>query len=59
MGLAQRIEAALRSILPPADLDKLSPAIRRLLVELRTGRKPKESEGGDLITLHPDQALTA
>ena len=34
MGLAQRIEAALRSNLPPADLDKLSPAVRRVLVEL-------------------------
>ena len=34
MGLAQRIEAALRSNLPPADLDKLSPAVRRVLLEL-------------------------
>ena len=35
MGLAQRIEAALRSNLPPAELDKLSPVVRRLLGELR------------------------
>jgi hypothetical protein len=32
MGLAQRIEAALRSNLPPADLDRLSPAVRRVLL---------------------------
>jgi len=35
MGLAQRIEAALGSNLPPADLAKLSPAVRRLLAGLR------------------------
>jgi hypothetical protein len=35
MGLAQRVEAALGSNLPPADLEKLSPAARRLLAELR------------------------
>jgi hypothetical protein len=35
MGLAGRIEAALGSNLPPADLDKLSPAVRRLLTEFR------------------------
>jgi hypothetical protein len=34
-GLAQRIEAALGSNLPPADLDKLSPAARKLLRTLR------------------------
>jgi hypothetical protein len=31
MGQVQRIETALKSNLPPADLDKLSPAVRRLL----------------------------
>jgi hypothetical protein len=40
MGLAKRVEAALGSNLPPADLDKLSPAVRRLLAELR--QKPKK-----------------
>jgi hypothetical protein len=40
MGLAQRIEAALRSNLPPADLQTLSPAVRRLLAELR--QQPKK-----------------
>ena len=40
MGLAQRIEVALRSNLPPADLDKLSPAVRHLLAELR--QRPKK-----------------
>jgi hypothetical protein len=39
MGLAQRIEAALGSNLPPAELDKLSPAVRRLLAELRPEQK--------------------
>jgi hypothetical protein len=34
MALAQRLEVALKSNLPPADLDKLSPAARRLLAEL-------------------------
>jgi hypothetical protein len=43
MGLAQRIEAALGSNLPPADLDKLSPAVRRLLAGLRPEQK---GEGG-------------
>jgi hypothetical protein len=40
MGLANRVEAALKSNLPPADLEKLSPAVRRLLAELR--QKPKK-----------------
>jgi hypothetical protein len=40
MGLAKRIEAALGSNLPPAELETLSPAARRLLAELR--RKPKK-----------------
>ena len=40
MGLAQRIEAALGSNLPPADLETLSPAVRRLLAELR--QQPKK-----------------
>ena len=35
MGLVQRVEAALGSNLPPGDLEKLSPAARRLLAELR------------------------
>jgi hypothetical protein len=35
MGLAGRIQTALGSNLPPADLDKLSPVVRRLLAELR------------------------
>ena len=39
MGLAQRIEAALRSNLPPADLETLSPAVRRLLADLRGAPK--------------------
>ena len=41
MGLAQRIEAALGSNLPPADLAKLSPAVRRLLAGLRQ-KPPKK-----------------
>jgi hypothetical protein len=41
MGLAQRVEAALRSNLPPADLNKLSPAARRLLAGSRQ-EPPKE-----------------
>jgi hypothetical protein len=40
MGLAERVEAALRSNLPPAELETLSPAVRRLLAELR--RQPKK-----------------
>jgi hypothetical protein len=39
VGLARRIETALQSNLPPADLEKLSPAARRLLAELRGGQK--------------------
>jgi hypothetical protein len=38
-GLAQRIETALKSNLPPADLEKLSPAVRRLLAQLRPKQK--------------------
>jgi hypothetical protein len=34
--LAQRVEAALGSNLPPADLDQLSPAARRLLAPIPT-----------------------
>jgi hypothetical protein len=41
MGLSQRIETALRSNLPPADLNRLSPAVRRLLGELRPAPKKK------------------
>lgn len=40
-GLATRIEAALQSNLPPAELAKLSPAARRLLARLRT--EPKKN----------------
>jgi hypothetical protein len=39
-GLAKRVEAALGSNLPPADIEKLSPAARRWLAELR--RQPKK-----------------
>jgi hypothetical protein len=39
MGIVERVEAALRSNLPPAEFDKLSPAVRRLLAELRSGAK--------------------
>jgi hypothetical protein len=39
MGLAERVEAALRSNLPPADLETLSPAVRRLLADLRGAPK--------------------
>ena len=42
MGLAKRIEVALGSNLPPADLDQLGPAARRLLAELR--QAPQKSE---------------
>jgi hypothetical protein len=35
MGLTKRMEAALGFNLPPADLEKLSPAVRRLLAKLR------------------------
>jgi hypothetical protein len=41
IGLADRIEAALKSNLPPAELEKLSPAVRRLLTGLRQD-PPKE-----------------
>jgi hypothetical protein len=40
LGLADRIETALRSNLPPAEIEKLSPAVRRLLADLRS--KPKK-----------------
>lgn len=33
LGLADRIETALQSNLPPADMEKLSPAVRRLLAD--------------------------
>ena len=39
MKLADRIETALRSNLAPADLEKLSPAVRRLLAEQRQQQK--------------------
>ena len=42
MGLAQRIETALRSNLPPAELEKLSPAVRRLLAEARRRKKVEQ-----------------
>jgi hypothetical protein len=39
VGLAKRVEAALGSNLAPADAEKLSPAVRRLLAKLRQGLK--------------------
>jgi len=39
LGLADRIEAASKSNLPPAEFEKLSPAVRRLLAELRPKQK--------------------
>ena len=39
MGLAERVETALGSNLPPADFEKLSPAVRRLLAELRRNQE--------------------
>jgi hypothetical protein len=39
LGLAKRIEAALQSNLAPADLEKLTPAIRRWLAERRAAPK--------------------
>jgi hypothetical protein len=39
MGLTNRIEAALESNLPPAEIAKLSPAARRLLADLRPKQK--------------------
>jgi hypothetical protein len=39
LGLADRVSTALRSNLPPADLEKLSPAARQLLAKLRQGPK--------------------
>jgi hypothetical protein len=38
-GLTERIEAALKSNLPPADLESLGPAARRLLASLRDPQK--------------------
>jgi hypothetical protein len=38
-GLTKRLEAALRSNLPPADLEKLRPEVRRMLGELREKSK--------------------
>jgi len=40
MGFAKRVEAALGTNLPPAEFEILSPAVRRLLAELR--QKPKK-----------------
>jgi hypothetical protein len=42
VGLADRVEAALRSNLPPADVKRLSPAVRRLLAGAR-GQKSEPS----------------
>jgi hypothetical protein len=39
IGLAKRIEAALESNLPPADLNKLGPEARKLLAELAKRKK--------------------
>ena len=39
MGLVKRIETALKSNLPPADPEKLSPATRRLLARVRQKAK--------------------
>src|SRR5262249_48876309 len=39
MGLVERIATALKSNLPPADLDQLSPGVRRLLTGLRPEAK--------------------
>jgi hypothetical protein len=39
-GLVDRIEAALKSNLPPAELEALTPAVRRMLADLR--RRPKK-----------------
>ena len=46
MGLRQRIEAALGSNLPPADLDRLSPAVRGLLAGLKKPGDRKKSDPG-------------
>jgi hypothetical protein len=40
MGLADRLETALKSNLPPAEIEKLSPAVRRLLANLRQKNEP-------------------
>jgi hypothetical protein len=39
LGLADRIETALKSNLPPAEIEKLSPGVRRLLADLRRPKK--------------------
>jgi len=39
LGLAARIETALQSNVPPAEIEKLSPAGRRLLADLRSSSK--------------------
>ena len=39
LGLAKRIEGALGSNLPPADLEKLTPAVRQWLAERRAAEK--------------------
>jgi hypothetical protein len=49
-GLAQRVETALGSNLPPAELDKLSPAVRRLLAVARQKKVSRE-----LINTTPGQ----
>jgi hypothetical protein len=38
-GLADRIEIALQSNVPPAEIEKLTPAVRRLLTNLRSKSK--------------------
>jgi hypothetical protein len=44
LGLAKRIEAALQSNLAPADLEKLTPAIRQWLAERRAAEKKSTFE---------------
>jgi hypothetical protein len=39
LGFVDRIDAALKSNLPPAEIAKLSPAVRRLLADLRPKQK--------------------
>jgi hypothetical protein len=41
LGLADRIERALQSNLPPGDLDALGPAARKLIARLRQGPAKK------------------
>src|SRR5262249_54963030 len=47
MGLAERVEAALKSNLPPADLNELSPAVQRLLARLREQNPREKRMGGN------------